>query len=78
MIHGDRIIVAPDVLVGKPIIKGTRIAVEFIIGLLANGWSQEDILKNYPGLTSDDILACLSYASSVLQAEKVYPLGPSL
>jgi uncharacterized protein (DUF433 family) len=71
MIHGDRIIVVSDVLVGKPIIKGTRIAVEFIIGLLANGWSQEDILKNYPGLTADDILACLSYASSVLQAEKV-------
>ncbi len=62
MNYGDRITVATDVLVGKPIIKGTRIAVEFIIGLLANGWSHEDIL------------ACLSYASSVLQAEKVYPL----
>jgi uncharacterized protein (DUF433 family) len=74
MNYGDRITVATDVLVGKPIIKGTRIAVEFIIGLLANGWSHEDILKNYPGLTAEDILACLSYASSVLQAEKVYPL----
>jgi uncharacterized protein (DUF433 family) len=70
----DRIVVSPDVLVGKPVIKGTRIAVEFIIGLLANGWSYDDILKNYPGLTSEDILACLSYASNVLQGEKVYPL----
>ncbi|MDR3605326.1 MAG: DUF433 domain-containing protein [Syntrophaceae bacterium] len=70
----DRITVDTDVLVGKPIIKGSRIAVEFIIGLLANGWSHEDILRNYPGLTTEDILACLSYASSVLQAEKIYPL----
>ncbi|MCL5124106.1 MAG: DUF433 domain-containing protein [Deltaproteobacteria bacterium] len=74
----DRIVVSPDVLVGKPVIKGTRIAVEFIIGLLANGWTHDDILNNYPGLTSEDILACLSYASSVLQAEKVYPLEFSL
>ena len=74
----DRIVVSPDVLVGKPVIKGTRIAVEFIIGLLANGWTHDDVLDNYPGLTSEDILACLSYASSVLQAEKVYPLEFSL
>ena len=74
----DRIVVSPDVLVGKPVIKGTRIAVEFIIGLLANGWTHDDILNNYPGLTSEDILACFSYASSVLQAEKVYPLEFSL
>lgn len=74
----DRIVVSPDVLVGKPVIKGTRLAVEFIIGLLANGWTYDDILKNYPGLTFEDILACLSYASTVLQAEKVYPLEFSL
>ena len=59
---------------GKPVIKGTRLAVEFIIELLANGWSHDDILNNYPGLTPEDILACLSYASEILHSEKVYPL----
>jgi uncharacterized protein (DUF433 family) len=78
MPYDDRIVIDPDVLAGKPIIKGTRLAVEFIIEILANGWSHEDILKNYPGLTSEDILACLSYASAVLHAEKVYPLEPTL
>ena len=57
---------------GKPIIKGSRIAVEFIIDLLANGWSHEDILRNYPGLTTEDIVTCLGYAGSALQAEKFY------
>ncbi len=70
----ERIQVDPNVLVGKPVVKGTRLAVEFILDLLAQGWSQDDILKNYPGLTPDDIRACLAYASTILQAEKVYPL----
>ena len=61
------------VLVGKPIIKGTRISVEFVINLLAQGWKEEDILKNYPHLTREDIFACLRYASEILQPEKVYP-----
>lgn len=69
-----RIVIDPDILVGKPVIKGTRLAVEFIVDLLAQGWAREDLLKNYPGLTREDILACLAYASSVLHAEKVYPL----
>jgi uncharacterized protein (DUF433 family) len=70
----ERITLDPDILVGKPVIKGTRLAVEFIVDLLAQGLSQHDILKNYPGLTDDDIRACLAYASEMLQAEKVYPL----
>jgi uncharacterized protein (DUF433 family) len=70
----ERIIVDPNILVGKPVVKGTRLAAEFIIELLAQGWSEEDILRNYPGLTHEDIQACLSYASAVLRAEKVYPL----
>lgn len=69
----DRIVVDPNVLVGKPVIKGTRLAVEFIIGLLANGWSNNDILSNYPGITREDVLTCLAYASARLQEEKVYP-----
>ena len=70
----DRITIDPNILVGKPVVKGTRLAVEFIVDLLAQGWSEEEILRNYPGLTRDDIMACLRYASDVLHAEKVYPL----
>lgn len=70
----ERIVVDPNILVGKPVAKGTRIAVEFIVDLLAQGWSEEEILRNYPGLTREDLRACLRYASAVLQAEKVYPL----
>lgn len=70
----DRIIIDPEILVGKPVVKGTRLAVDFVVGLLAEGWSKADILKNYPGLTKEDIQACLSYATEILRAEKVYPL----
>ena len=70
----ERIVIDPEVLVGKPIVKGTRLAVEFIIDLLARGWAEPEILRNYPGLTHEDVQACLSYASAALQAEKVYPL----
>lgn len=73
-----RIIIDPNILVGKPVVKGTRLAVEFIIDLLAQGWSEAEILRNYPGLTQEDIQACLSYASEVLKAEKVYPLEMSI
>ena len=70
----SRIVIDPNILVGKPVIKGTRLAVEFIIDLMAQGWSSSDKLRNYPGITNDDIRACLSYASNTLKAEKVYPL----
>ena len=59
----ERIVVEPEILAGKPVIRGTRLAVEFILELLASGQSESDILFNYPGLTREDILACLSYAS---------------
>lgn len=71
----DRITVDPQILTGKPVVKGTRLAVEFIVSLLAQGWSEPDIFKNYPGLTHEDILACLAYAGELLQAEKVYPVS---
>ncbi len=70
----DRIVLDPAVLSGKPIIKGTRIAVEFLIDLLAEGWSQEQILENYPQISREDILASRHWASEVLRSEKVYPL----
>jgi len=69
-----RITVDPKVLVGKPVIKGTRISVEFVVDLLANGWTQEQILASYPHLTGEDIRACLAYASELLHSEKVFPL----
>lgn len=68
----DRITVDPKVLVGKPVIKGTRLAVEFIIDLLANGWSETQILDNYPGLSHEDIVACLRYANELVKSERVY------
>jgi uncharacterized protein (DUF433 family) len=70
----DRIRIDPNVLAGKPVVGGTRLAVDFVIGLLGQGWSEDDILKNYPGLTREDIAACLQYAAETLNAEKVYPL----
>ena len=72
-----RITIDPNILVGKPVVKGTRLAVEFIVDLLAQGWSEPDILKNYPGLKREDVLACLTYVSEVLHAEKVYPINIS-
>lgn len=53
-------------LVGKPVVKGTRLAVEFIVDLLAQGWSEADVLRNYPRLTHEDIQACLAYAGAEL------------
>jgi uncharacterized protein (DUF433 family) len=70
----ERIVIEPNILVGKPIIKGTRLAVEFIIDLLAQGWSTDEIIDNYPGIAKEDIQACLSYASAALKTEKVYLL----
>ncbi len=63
----------PQVLAGKPVIRGTRISVEFVIGLMADGWNEADILANYPGIAHEDILACLSYARKTLSSEKVSP-----
>jgi uncharacterized protein (DUF433 family) len=70
----DRIVADPAVLVGKPVIKGTRIAVEFVVELLAEGWSHDEMLRNYPQLTHDDILAALQYAAAALKHEHIYPL----
>lgn len=70
----ERIIISAEVLNGKPLVRGTRLAVELVVELLANGWSEEEIIRNYLGLDSADIRACLQYASAVLRAERVYPL----
>ncbi|NJL29421.1 MAG: DUF433 domain-containing protein [Thermoanaerobaculia bacterium] len=71
MSYMERIEVNPAVLVGKPVISGTRLAVHFIVGLLASGWSETEVLENYPGITHEDVLACLTYAAAVLETERV-------
>jgi len=68
------IVVDPKVLLGKPVVKGSRISVELVIDLLAAGWTQEQILDSYPNLTVEDIRACLAYASELLHSERVFPL----
>ncbi|MCC6580135.1 MAG: DUF433 domain-containing protein [Phycisphaeraceae bacterium] len=70
----DRITLHPDVLGGKPVIRGTRLSVEFIVGLLAGGWSVEDVVREYADITREDVQACLAYAHQLLAEEKVYPI----
>lgn len=72
MRYKERIEVNPDILVGKPIIKGTRISVEFILELLVNGWDFDQIIRNYPQLTKEDILAAIEYSLEVLKDERVF------
>lgn len=68
-----RIVLDPAVLAGKPILRGTRLSVEFILGLMAEGWSESDILAAYPGLQPADIHACVAYARDVVSSERVFP-----
>jgi uncharacterized protein (DUF433 family) len=70
----NRIAAHPDVLVGKPVIKGTRISVELVMDLLVAGYTSEQILEQYDHLTREDIQACLAYAKEILQTERVYAL----
>jgi uncharacterized protein (DUF433 family) len=71
----ERIVVNPEVLVGKPVVRGTRLGVDFLLGLMAQGWPEAEILRNYPGLEREDLLACLQYASQLVQEERVYEYG---
>jgi uncharacterized protein (DUF433 family) len=71
----ERIIVDTEILAGKPVIRGTRIAVELILELLAAGQPEHEILANYPGLTREDVLACLSYASYLAHEYRAYPIS---
>jgi uncharacterized protein (DUF433 family) len=69
----NHIVLDPAILAGKPVIRGTRLSVEFVIGLMADGWNEADILANYPDLSRGDIAACLNYARDLLNSEKVFP-----
>ncbi len=63
-----------SILGGKPVIKGTRIAVDFILKLLAQGWEIEQILKNYPQLKREDINAALDYSAKALRVQSLYSI----
>lgn len=71
----NRITVNPEVLVGKPIIRGMRISVEQVLDALAAGVPEQELLEDYPALERDDIRAVLAYASDVVASEQVYPVG---
>lgn len=71
----ERIVVDPDILVGKPIIKGTRISVELILDRTADGWSMNDILSAYPHLSREDVLAALSFAADLFREERFAAIG---
>jgi uncharacterized protein (DUF433 family) len=68
-IHSD-----PKILSGKPSIKGTRLAVDFVLGLLAEGWSQEQLFENYPGLNQKVLQALFAYASECLRDESLFEI----
>lgn len=72
--YQNRIVVNPKIMVGKPVIKGTRITVELILRLLAQGMTEKEILENYPHLKKKDIRAVLEYAAETVEEEKVFPL----
>lgn len=68
----ERIVLDASILAGKPIVRGTRLSVEFLLGLMARGWPESEILRNYPGLAREDLLACVEYARQRVEGEKVY------
>jgi uncharacterized protein (DUF433 family) len=71
----ERITVDPKVMVGKPVIKGTRLTVEFILNLLAHGATVAEILSEYGGLTQEDVQACILFATKSLESTTFMPLG---
>lgn len=69
-IHSD-----PEILGGKPVVRGTRLAVDFLLALLAEGWSAEQVLENYPQLTPEGLRAVFAYAAEALHDETFYPVA---
>lgn len=68
---------APDVLAGKPAVRGTRLGVEFLLGLLAAGWTPQQLLESYPGLTPEALGAVFAFAAEVVRDEALYALQPT-
>lgn len=74
----ERITINPKVMAGKPVIRGTRLTVEYILNLLAHGATPEEILQEYQGLTYEDIQACLLFATKALESTVFMPLTMEL
>lgn len=70
-----KIVINPKILSGKPIFEGTRIPVELILDFLSQNYSFEEILKEYPSLTKEDILSALKFAAERIKEEKIYPVS---
>ena len=64
----------PEILLGKPVIKGTRVSVDFVLGLFANGWSKEQVLENYQGITIDALQAVFAFAAECMREEAFYTI----
>jgi len=71
----ERIAINPKIMVGKPVIRGTRLTVEYILNLLAHGETAEEIIKEYKGLTNEDIQACILFATKSLEDTTFMPLA---
>ena len=72
----ERIHCDPSILVGRPVVRGTRLSVEFLLDLLAAGWSEAEVLENYPRLSAEDLRAVFSYASDHLKEHTVHVMSP--
>jgi uncharacterized protein (DUF433 family) len=68
-IHGD-----PEILSGKPIVRGTRLSVEFLLGLFANGWTEEQVLESYPRLTPEDLRAVFAFAAEIASEQRLFQI----
>ncbi len=68
-IHSD-----PEILLGKPVVKGTRLSVEFILGLFASGWTEQQVLENYPTLTQEALRAVFAFAAECMREEALYAI----
>ena len=71
----ERIVINPKVMVGKPVIRGTRLTIQYILGLLAHGATMDEILQEYERLTREDILSCLLFATEALENTTFVPLS---
>jgi len=71
-IHSD-----PGVLLGKPVVKGTRLSVEFLLGLFAAGWTEKQVLDNYPNLTPQSLQAVFAFATECMREEALFVLTPA-
>jgi uncharacterized protein (DUF433 family) len=71
----ERIVLNPKVMVGKPVIRGTRLTVDYVLNLLAHGATAQEILEEYKGLTEEDIRACFLFATKALKDTEFMPLA---